>query len=99
MTLTGLLAGCVGTFGPGSSADLNNPPKIVRDTNNNNLPIWDRPGAFGPVPAEKQAQGNATCTAADPDLYAAGYNKLAKREDGSLFPDGGFLCLKKEDKK
>ena len=90
------MAGCIGSIKPGATEDLQNPPKIVRDTNNNNLPVWDRPGAFGPVPAEKQKHGDEICSAGNKNLYAAGYNKLAKKEDGSLFQDGGYLCLEKK---
>lgn len=52
---------------------------------------WDRPSAFGPVPKELQAAGDATCQKA---LYrkAIGYHPSAVGFDGKPIVGGGFFC-------
>lgn len=51
--------------------------------------FWDRPGAFGPVPAELQQDGDGICGAG---MKAVGYHPEAKDQQGDSFEGGGFLC-------
>lgn len=82
----------------GSAPDANNPPRLVES---NNMPawdgmkrveaLWDRRGAFGPVPAELQARGDGICQAAG-FRQAVGYHPAARGVDGQAVDGGGYLC-------
>lgn len=52
--------------------------------------IWDRPDAFGPVPSQKRALGKKVC---GPGKKAVGFHPKALDENGKVFPRGGFLCV------
>lgn len=52
---------------------------------------WDRPKAFGPVPENKQAIGNATCQAAKYEK-AIGYHPKALDYSGNPVAGGGYFC-------
>ena len=85
-----LVSGCAA--GPGSKP-ADTPPQIVTDAQKRN--IWDNPGAFGPVPANLQAKGNAICKSAG-FKNATGYHPQAKGLDGKPFDGGGFFCPSEE---
>ncbi len=61
-----LLSACSGFYYDKSAisdqADLNNPPRLYRATGNQNQLEWDRPDAFGRVPAHLQSRGNVVCS-------------------------------------
>lgn len=56
---------------------------------------WDRPAAFGAVPAALQARGDAVCASADRSLRAIGYHPAALDEQGKPIQGGGFFCAVK----
>ncbi len=85
-----VLASCA-VVGPGTKADAV-PPRIVIDSNK--VGSWDRPNAFGPVPAELQAAGNATCKGVGAEK-ATGYHPKALNADGKPFVGGGYYCVGK----
>ena len=74
-------------FTPGDKPDAV-PPKIQILPDNTR--IWDRPLAFGPVPAEMQENGKQAC--GPQGLKAVGYHPNAQDENGKPFQGGGFLC-------
>lgn len=89
-----LAAGCViAPPGPGDKPGAV-PPRIV--TNDAKQKTWDNPGAFGPVPAELKAKGDAVC--APLNAMALGYHPQAQDESGKPFPGGGYYCVLKEKK-
>jgi len=85
--------GCVSRgvlVGPGNQPD-SVPPKIVMGPNNSM--IWDRPTAFGPIPAQLQENGKKVCGPLG--LEAIGYHPKAQDANGKEFPEGGYLCVPK----
>ena len=78
----------VAPVGPGD-APADEPPRLVKGSDGL---IWDDPGAFGPVPPDLEAKGNARCRANELD-HAIGYHPLAQNEDGETFDEGGFYCV------
>jgi hypothetical protein len=56
---------------------------------------WDRPGAFGYVPAEAMARGGRICKAVEADLVPVGFHPNAKDESGQAIVGGGFFCASK----
>lgn len=57
--------------------------------------VWDRPHAFGPVPASLINEGNEGCSTlnrGDQSFRASGYHPAAADEKGVPFPGGGFFC-------
>ena len=87
------LTGCVAT-GPGARpADI--APRLFM--NAQGLKEWDRPEAFGPVPAELLATGRLHCATFNHGgkRYApAGYHPHARSVEGFPFEDGGFFCVR-----
>lgn len=88
------------SFGPKvGETPADEPPKLVasgdRDKSGRDLFTWDRPEAFGKVPADKQVLGSATCLTARVDLEAIGYHPRAKDSNGRDLSGGGFLCAVK----
>lgn len=53
---------------------------------------WDRPWAFGRVPAELQARGDISCMKLGLSLRATGYHPRAEDRQGNTTPGGGFFC-------
>jgi hypothetical protein len=92
------LVGCAGTVKIGESPS-ETPPQLVmtgeRDQGGRELSTWDRPDAFGPVPADKRVLGSATCLTARVDLEAIGYHPKARDGSGREMPGGGFICAVK----
>jgi len=69
------------------------PPKIVMGGKDNKDRIWDRPGAFGPIPADLQEKAKTVC--GQNDMKAIGYHHKAQDENGKAFEGGGYLCVAK----
>ena len=86
-----ILASCAVTPGM-KEADV--PPKIV---NVDNQISWNDPSAFGPVPQDKVASGNATCQSMG-FASATGYHRNAQDINGKPFPNGGYFCEGKSEK-
>lgn len=87
-----LATGCAS--GPGS-AESGTPPAIV--VNKEGQFVWDRPGAFGPVPADKAEMGKAICGSLDTTEHkhiAKGYHSFALDAKGNRFQNGGFYCVR-----
>jgi hypothetical protein len=53
---------------------------------------WDRPSAFGRVPASEKARGARICQSVDRRLVAVGFHPTAKGEQGYSIEGGGFFC-------
>ena len=88
-----VLAACAATApGPGASEDAT-PPRLVRDASG--TVVWDRPSAFGPVPADKLAAGVTVCGGVNSAAKPGGYHSRAANENGVPFATGGYLCVAK----
>ncbi|MFM6991291.1 MAG: hypothetical protein ACKOWD_08330 [Rhodoferax sp.] len=88
-----VLAACASPApGPGASEDAT-PPRLVRDTSG--AVVWDRPTAFGPVPADKLAAGVTVCGGVSSYAKPGGYHSRAQNEYGVPFATGGYLCVAK----
>ena len=88
-----ILAACASPApGPGASEDTT-PPRLVRDTSG--TVVWDRPTAFGPVPADKLAAGVTVCGGVNSAAKPGGYHSRAQNEYGVSFATGGYLCVAK----
>jgi hypothetical protein len=55
---------------------------------------WDRPAAFGRVPADQQARGDAVCERFAPGMKAIAYHPKAEQQNGQTIVGGGFFCAK-----
>jgi hypothetical protein len=95
-----LLLGCAGV---GSAPDEKNPPQLVDtafrkgwDSKNLENVAWDRPSAFGPVPANLQATGDEICRKGRWER-AIGYHPKALDLEGKPIPDGGYYCTDQKD--
>ena len=86
-----ILASCAVTPGL-KEADV--PPKIVKVDNQFS---WNDPSAFGPVPQDKVASGNAVCQSTG-FASATGYHRNAQDINGKPFPNGGYFCEGKSEK-
>lgn len=82
------------------NAPDSNPPKLLKSDNDRGLNQgkiddirWDRPGAFGPVPANLQAKGDAGCQAGGFNR-AIGYHPGALNLDGKPIAGGGYFCAR-----
>jgi hypothetical protein len=89
------LSACVtSTAGPGESASAN-PPRLVSGaggfSTTSNM-SWDRPDAFGPVPADMRAKGQTACDRLGSGWVPTGYHPMAQLADGSTSPTGGYWC-------
>lgn len=93
-TAASVLSGCATAIGS-KPGDV--PPRIVIDSSTK-AHTWDNPGAFGPVPAELAAKGQAVCSTLDTKdvkYMAIGYHPQAKDIDGKPFAGGGYYCVAK----
>ena len=86
-----ILASCAVTPGM-KEADV--PPKMVKV---DNQLTWNDPSAFGPVPQDKVASGNAICQSTG-FASATGYHRNAQDINGKPFPNGGYFCEGKSEK-
>jgi hypothetical protein len=87
-----VLAGCAA--GPGAQPAAIAPQLFI---NAQGLKQWDRPEAFGPVPAELLATGRAHCATFNNGgkrYVPAGYHPHARSVEGFPFEDGGFFCVR-----
>ena len=87
-----LLTACAAPSIGDKQADV--PPRIIIK---DDVRTWDKPGAFGPVPAELQAQGQKVCETLDTDKTKhepRGYHAKAENLDGQAFVGGGFYCVR-----
>ena len=88
------LAGCA-VYPSVGEQQSDTPPQInIRDDTR----LWDNPGAFGPVPSELQASGEAACALLDNDkvkFQPKGYHAKAMNSKGEAFPGGGYYCVPK----
>lgn len=98
LAAVGLLAGCstgallVG-LEPGPV-----PPRLAPDPDGGKLLVWDKPGAFGPVPAALAAKGEAVCRSFNDgkvEYEAVGYHPDARDQNDKPFEGGGFFCVTK----
>lgn len=74
------------------------PPQLKVNDKDPKKNTWDKPSAFGPVPAELAASGEKVCATLnteDMQFKAIGYHPKAKNVDGSTFPSGGYFCVRK----
>jgi hypothetical protein len=98
-TIVGLSAsGCV--MGPGDKPS-DTPPQLTK-ASDSELPTWDNPSLFGPVPEQLKANGEKVCGALDnKDIKykASGYHPAGKDLDGKPFVGGGYFCVVKENSK
>ena len=85
------------------SAPSEDPPKLVDtvfrkgwDGSDVTNVAWDRPGAFGPVPANLQAKGDDICKKGGFER-AVGYHPKALDRDGKHIPEGGYYCSTRKD--
>ncbi|CAK0745049.1 hypothetical protein CCP3SC15_1350005 [Gammaproteobacteria bacterium] len=88
LTILSLLYGCISISNPGDKPDPV-PPRLV--LNENKVPTWDRPNAFGAVPDELKAKGDEVCKSAGAK-EATGYHANALNLNGKPFQGGGFFC-------
>lgn len=87
-----LLAACAAPSIGDKQADVA-PKIIIKD----DVRTWDNPGAFGPVPAELQANGQKVCQSLDTDKVkheARGYHAKAENLEGQAFAGGGYYCVR-----
>ncbi|PPC75170.1 hypothetical protein C4K68_21245 [Pokkaliibacter plantistimulans] len=90
-----LLGGCAVQVGKHPS---DTPPRLMTDPKDGTSQIWDRPTAFGPVPAELMMDAKAECATLDTDKVhykAIGYHPHAMDAKGQEFPGGGYFCVRK----
>lgn len=99
-----IMAACVGTLSACSlaptigarPADI--PPQIINNPDDPSVRIWDKPSAFGPVPSQLAAKGQATCASLntkETQYQAIGYHPKAKNFEGQTMTEGGYLCYPK----
>jgi predicted small secreted protein len=91
------LSACSTTMGPGETASAT-PPRLVSGASGvstTNAVAWDRPDAFGPVPADLRAKGQAACDRLEGGWTPTGYHPMAQLADGSTSPSGGYYCQRR----
>lgn len=90
-----VLAGCASWL-PGPGAKQGEiPPRLIIS---NDAKTWDNPAAFGQVPDELKAVGQAVCdrlNTKEAQYKATGYHRLAKNLNGKTLPGGGYYCVEK----
>ena len=65
-------------------------PQVVRQGDSQG---WNRPGAFGPIPAELRERGDRECAARPPLTRVLGYHPAPLDLQGQPMKGGGFLCV------
>lgn len=87
-----LLMACASSMQIGAKPS-DNPPRLSDDKSKQGMG-WDRPEAFGPVPANLQATGDAVCRQASMQSLnkAFGYHPKALDKTGQPIAEGGYLC-------
>lgn len=94
-----ILTGCLNAYAAEPAVGnepSEDPPKVnevVKESQNGRkLYIWDRPSAFGKVPADKKIFGDFICAKGRIDLEATGFHPKAQDKDGKEIPGGGYYC-------
>jgi hypothetical protein len=54
---------------------------------------WDRPAAFGPVPASRSEAAAQECTKQNPKAVPLGFHPRPIGADGRPMEQGGYLCV------
>lgn len=89
-----IVIGCAATPVPGAKpGDI--PPRLVM---RNNVPLWDNPAAFGPVPAELAQAAQSVCSrlnTRDTQYKATGYHSKALNTNVEPIRGGGYYCVRK----
>ncbi len=91
-----LLSACSMSIVGSKEGDV--PPRVIADPKNPSSRVWDNPGAFGPVPADKAEfakQACATMSTKDVEIVPLGYHSKAQGYDGKTLPYGGVYCVRK----
>jgi len=86
------LTGCA-VYPSAGSAEADTPPQIVV---RGDVRVWDNPGNFGPVTAERAETGAKVCASLDNDKVrheARGYHSRALDLEGKPFVGGGYYCV------
>ncbi|WP_295393053.1 hypothetical protein [uncultured Thiodictyon sp.] len=65
------------------------PPRIILGKDGR---VWDNPAAFGSVPKDLKAKGDAVCRK-DRFERATGYHPRARDLNGRPIPGGGYFCV------
>ena len=87
-----LLAACAAPAIGDKQGDV--APRIIIK---NDVRTWDNPGAFGPVPAELQDNGQKVCETLNTEQYkheVRGYHAKAENLEGQPFEGGGYYCVR-----
>lgn len=95
LVLSSVLLACV-TYPTVGSAPSETPPRLVNDPADAKKRVWNNPSAFGPVPANLAAKGQATCDALntqDTKYKAIGYHPRAQNYQGQAMTEGGYYCV------
>ncbi len=95
---TVLLTGCAAQALVGTVPSATPPQLVVlaaKGQDGKEVLTWDRPMAFGPVPAHLKALGDVSCLRTRVDLEAIGYHPSALDRDGKPMLTGGFFCAPK----
>ncbi len=74
------------------------PPRLIME---DGFRKWDRPEAFGPVPANLLETGRKVCATMNAGNYEyepAGYHSRAMDAQGNEFQGGGYFCVQKKKK-
>ena len=66
------------------------PPRIVVKDGQSG---WDRPGAFGPIPAALQGRARQECSRQGSAMKPLGFHPGALDAQGKVVQNGGFLCV------
>ena len=85
------VVGCTLALRPGAFEGAAPPRLITLDGKAG----WDNPAAFGPVPAELQATGDAICSSMNTRwrrFHATGYHSRAQDINGEPFAKGAYYC-------
>jgi hypothetical protein len=74
------------------------PPRLIME---DGFRKWDRPEAFGPVPANLMETGRKVCATMNTGNYEyepVGYHSRAMDSQGYEFQGGGYFCVQKKRK-
>lgn len=98
LAVLSMLAGCGPLMYGIGTKQAATPPQLVDDPNMPNGVMWNDVTLFGPVPANKVAQGEAVCATLNSEgttYKAVGYHANARGYDGAPLPNGGFYCARR----
>ena len=92
-----VLAACAGVPAIGDKPG-EVPPRLVVDAKDPKSSSWDRPSAFGPVPAELAANGDKVCSTLNAngvEFKAIGFHPKAQAANGTTLQNGGYFCVRR----